>query len=174
MVAHALEHGIAQGIQAIIDKPGILRAVTECLSDGKWYTVEQILATAETTLLGLTRVQVNAAIHHLRDRPPVGLLLETRNAGKLFQHRLAKAPVEAPGLTPEAVASLRDGVAPLLDELAEIGARSSLRISAGEIRIIETKLRRLFKQLLEEPSARPRGRAVSRGSSPPPLPAMVR
>ena len=148
-VAHALEHGIPHGHEALLVKPEVGGAVLECLADGKWYTVEQITATAEETLPGLTADQVRNSITNLRRHPPEGKRLQSKLIGKKAQYRLARAlPKKSAPL--EVLADLYEKATPLLDELDELGQMSMARLSPGLVRNVAFRIRRLFEALLQE------------------------
>jgi hypothetical protein len=153
-VAERLEHGIPHGYAAMLDKPAVRRAVLECLADGKWYTVDQITATAEEGLPGLTADQVRNSVTKLRREPPEGKRLESKLIGKKAQYRLGKArPKASEGAPIQALADFCDKVAPLLDELDEIGSMHVARISPGMVRQVTFRLRKLFEHLLQETTA---------------------
>lgn len=152
-VAYRLEHGIPHGIEAIINKPAIQKAVTDCLADGKAYTVEQITATVEESLPGITTEQVRSAVTKLRSHPPAGKELQSKLIGHhKAQYRLAKARPDAKEKDAYA-AHIYEQAQPILDELDELGRMSRARLSAGLVKQVAFKLRRLFESMLKETTA---------------------
>lgn len=152
-VAHALEHGIPHGFDALIDKPGIGKATAEALADGKWYTVSQITASVEESLPGATEEQVREAVRNLRARPPQGQELKTKKIGKKCQYRLGKRSARPGGRESSFLEELMARAAPLLDELDELGRMSMARLSPGLVRNVAFRIRKLFESLMEEATA---------------------
>jgi hypothetical protein len=152
-VAHALEHGVPHGYEAMIDKPGIVPAVLECLADGRWYTVQQITATVEESLPGLTCDQVSSALTKtIRRRPPAGKRLESKLIGRKAQYRLVKTRA-AQADKPEVVLAVYEQIKPLIDELYHWGKQYSGMVAPGEIKIIAHKLEKIFERLLTKEKA---------------------
>jgi len=152
-VADRIENGIPQGAEALSDKPGIARAVREVLADGKWYTTEQILATAEESLPGLTRTQVLDSLRTIRRNPAPGKKLETRHFGTRAQYRFVKEHSGKGSKMPPAIIELCEKAAPLLDELDELAGMSMARLSPGLVRQVAFRLRKLFDSLTAEATA---------------------
>lgn len=153
-VAHALEHGIPHGMEALVNKPGIGKAVLDCLADGKWYTVTQITATVEEDLVGITEEQVRDALTVTRKKPPAGHMVETKRISTKCQYRLVAKPSAPPDTTPAALPPrFVEQVVPLLDELDEIGAMHVGRISPGMVRKVSFRLRQILDAMLHEATA---------------------
>jgi hypothetical protein len=150
-VAHVLEHGIPHGIEAMIDKPGISAAVVECLQDGKWYTIKQITATVEESLIGVTENQVTGSVRAIRRTPPAGKKIEAKPIGRMHQYRMVKrkgggsaTPIE------EATLEIYEQVQPFIEQLRHWGNSSRWEQAPSALLQIAERLERLFEARLSK------------------------
>jgi hypothetical protein len=151
-VAHRLEHGIAQGHQALVEKPGIKAAIEDVLADGQWYTTAQIAATAEESLPGVTTEQVSNSMKSIHDRPPDGVKLQRKKIGKKCQYRLARRKAGADAHA-DALVELYEEARPIIEELRQWGRSSRWQQAPGELLKLAVQLERLFERRLPKVNA---------------------
>jgi DNA-binding transcriptional ArsR family regulator len=142
-VAETLANGIPQGHAALVNKPGIRQAVLACLGDGKTYTVNQITATVEESLPGVTATQVRNAMTELQR---AGRVENRRPGEKVARYRLTKAKTSEKTGGP--VAALYEECRPLIEELRHWGKQSRYEQAPSELLNIATRLERLFESRL--------------------------
>lgn len=141
-VLNALQNGVPQGAEALGKNFNLTPSIRSVLSDGGWHTIEQIAADIEDSVVGVTETQIRNAVNQLLR----GGSVVSKKVGKIAQYRAVRG--KAAAKSPAAVTDLYERVAPLIDELDQIGQRSEYAISPIELRMIAVKLRRLFDSVL--------------------------
>jgi hypothetical protein len=140
---------LPRGYQNLVKKPGIRPAVVELCKDGQRRSAEQIAEALQEQLPGTDTRQVGAALRELQKKPPPGLAVEARHAGRTHKYRMVPRRGAAPvPVNPEEAGVTVAEVLPMLTEVQAELKKSSAALSTSFIMERVARVQQALKRLL--------------------------